>query len=75
MNEIERTSFDEMTNFGEPRRTVFNRRKRRALTAIGRRMERAVAGVKRTHTRAAAQPYIHRYSRLFRTYKDLLGQL
>ncbi len=52
-----------------------NRHTRRALTSIGRRMERAVEGVKRTRTREAAQPYIHRYSRLFRRYKDILGQL
>lgn len=54
---------------------TFNRRKRRALTSIGRRMERAFNGVRRTHARAAAQPYIDRYARLFRIYKNLLGQL
>lgn len=52
-----------------------NRHTRRALLSVGRRMERAVEGVKRTHTRAAAQPYIRRYSSLFRRYKDILGQL
>jgi len=52
-----------------------NRRTRRAMLAIGRRMERAVEGVKRCSTREGAQPYIHRYSRLFRQYKAILGQL
>lgn len=53
----------------------FNRHTRRALMAIGRRMERAFNGVHRSRTRSAAQPYIHRYTKLFRRYKAQLGQL
>jgi hypothetical protein len=58
-----------------PRLNRLNRHTRRALVAIGRRMERAFNGVGRSVTRAAAQPYIHRYTKLLRRYKAQLGQL